>query len=166
MPAWILAALVVIPAAAFMPARAIATLPVIVSAIVASEVVVAEEAPAARRASRGSPRGGTPREVRTFTANDLLGEPTQCDYGKKKGNTSISHNDDDEKQTLRAHISAGDCDLTIRMIGKVRFASDLSDVESGPGRRLVHPERERRADDPPGRDPFRRRRPHDEEVHG
>jgi hypothetical protein len=66
-----------------------------------------------------------------FTAHDLLGEPTQCDY-KGKGNTSISRNSDDENDTWRAHISAGDCDLTIRTIGKVRFASDLSDVQSVP----------------------------------
>ena len=33
---------------------------------------------------------------------------------------------------MRAHISAGDCDLTIRMIGKVRFTSDLSDVQTVP----------------------------------
>ena len=87
-PAWILAAVVVIPAAAFMPARAIATLPIIVEAIVPSEAVVAEGKASSRRASRTA--RAAPREVRFFTASDLLGEPTQCDYGKKKGNTSIS----------------------------------------------------------------------------
>ena len=131
-PAWSIAALVVIPAAAFMPARAIGRLPVIVSAIVPSEAVVAERKPTAQRAARGSPLGRAQRDVRVFTTLDLLGEPTQCDYGKKKGNTSISRHDDDEKETLRAHISAGDCDLTIRMIGKVRFTNDLSDVQTVP----------------------------------
>jgi hypothetical protein len=123
-PAWLIAVLIVIPASAFVPSRALGTFPVIVSAIVPSEAVVAErKAPprAARSAQRQVPR--------VFTAVDLLGEPTQCDY-TKKGNTSINRNSDDEKETSRAHISAGDCDLTIRTIGKVRYASDLSDVAS------------------------------------
>ena len=124
-PAWLIAVLILIPAAAFVP-EARATFPVIVSAIVPSEAIVAERkaVPGGKRAALGTP-------VRVFTANDLLGQPTQCDYGKK-GNSSISRNSDDEKETWRAHISAGDCDITIRVIGKVRFASDLSDVQSVP----------------------------------
>ena len=125
-PAWLIALLILIPAAAFVPSRALGTFPVIVSAIVPSEAMVAEGKPLARGKSASR------NEVtRVFTADDLLGQPTQCDYGKK-GNTSISRNSDDEKETWRAHISAGDCDLTIRAIGKVRFASDLSDVQSVP----------------------------------
>jgi hypothetical protein len=90
----------------------------------------------APRAARGRPLGGAQRE-RVFTAADLLGEPTQCDY-TKKGNTSINRSSDDEKETSRAHISAGECDLTIRAIGKVRYASDLSDVVSiAPGGSLL-----------------------------
>ena len=124
-PAWLVALSILIPAAAFVPSRALGTFPVIVSAIVPSEAMVAERKPVAS--------GKTARHavVRVFTANDLLGQATQCDYGKK-GNTSISRNSDDEKETWRAHISAGDCDITIRAIGKVRFASDLSDVQSVP----------------------------------
>jgi len=124
-PAWLIAVLLLIPAAAFVP-EARATFPVIVSAIVPSEAIVAER--------KAVPRGQSAARhqvVRVFTANDLLGEPTQCDYSGK-GNTSISRNSDDESDTWRAHISAGDCDLTIRAIGKVRFASDLSDVQSVP----------------------------------
>jgi beta-lactamase regulating signal transducer with metallopeptidase domain len=129
-PAWIIAMLIVIPAAAFVPARALGTFPVIVSAIVPSEAVVAERKPVARSKRTGAP---AQREVvgRVFTAADLLGQATQCDY-TKKGNTSINRNSDDAKETWRGHISAGDCDITIRVIGKVRFASDLSDVESVP----------------------------------
>jgi hypothetical protein len=125
-PTWLIALLILIPAAAFVPSRALGTFPVIVSAIVPSESMVAERTAAPR--AKGAAR--TP-VVRVFTANDLLGEPTQCDY-TGKGNTSISRNSDDESDTWRAHISAGDCDLTIRAIGKVRFASDLSDVQSVP----------------------------------
>lgn len=124
-PTWLIALLILIPAAAFVPSRALGTFPVIVSAIVPSEGVVAERKAVAR------PRATAPRPMRVFTAHDLLGEPTQCDY-TGKGNTSISRNSDDENDTWRAHISAGDCDLTIRTIGKVRFASDLSDVQSVP----------------------------------
>jgi beta-lactamase regulating signal transducer with metallopeptidase domain len=121
-PAWIIAVLIVIPASAFVPSRALGTFPVIVSAIVPSEAVVAERKSVAR------PKRGAQREAgRVFTAAHLLGEPTQCDY-TKKGNTSINRSSDDEKETSRAHISAGECDLTIRAIGKVRYASDLSDV--------------------------------------
>jgi beta-lactamase regulating signal transducer with metallopeptidase domain len=122
-PTWLVALLILIPAAAFVPSRALGTFPVIVSAIVPSEALVAER--------RAMPRGKTaaPKPMRVFTANDLLGEPTQCDYSGK-GNTSISRNSDDENDTWRAHISTGDCDLTIRAIGKVRFANDLSDVQS------------------------------------
>jgi beta-lactamase regulating signal transducer with metallopeptidase domain len=130
-PAWIIATLIVIPASAFVPARALGTFPVIVSAIVPSEGV-APERKAVGRGTRSAQRAaGALRASRVFTAADLLGEPTQCDYGKK-GNTSVSRNSDDEKETWRAHISAGDCDLTIRAIGKVRFAADLSDVQSVP----------------------------------
>jgi beta-lactamase regulating signal transducer with metallopeptidase domain len=129
-PAWIIATLIVIPASAFVPSRALGTFPVIVSAIVPSEGVATEPKARAPRAARGSPLGRAQRE-RVFTAADLLGQPTQCDYGEK-GNTSINRNSDDEKETWRAHISAGDCDITIRVIGKVRFASDLSDVQSVP----------------------------------
>jgi hypothetical protein len=125
-PAWLVATLILIPAAAFVPSRALGTLPVIVSAIVPSEGIVAERATVAR--GKDAARG---QVVRVFTADDLLGEPTQCDYSKK-GNTSVSRNSDDEKETWRAHISSGDCDVTIRAIGKVRFASDLSDVQSVP----------------------------------
>ena len=117
--------LILIPAAAFVPSRALGTFPVIVSAIVPSEGVATER----KAVARG--RETAPRPMRVFTAHDLLGEPTQCDY-TGKGNTSISRNSDDENDTWRAHISAGDCDLTIRTIGKVRFASDLSDVQSVP----------------------------------
>jgi beta-lactamase regulating signal transducer with metallopeptidase domain len=125
-PAWLIATLIVIPASAFVPSRALGTFPVIVSAIVPSEGIVAERKAIARGKSAAQ------HEIaRVFTAADLLGEPTQCDYGKK-GNTSVSRNSDDEKETWRAHISAGDCDVTIRAIGKVRFASDLSDVQSVP----------------------------------
>ena len=125
-PAWLVALLIMIPAAAFVPSRAMGTFPVIVSAIVPSEGVVAER----RAVSR--PKSTARREAaRVFTMDDLLGEPTQCDYSKK-GNTSVSRNSDDEKETWRAHISSGDCDVTIRAIGKVRFASDLSDVQSVP----------------------------------
>ena len=131
-PAWIIAILIVIPAAAFVPSRALGTFPIIVSAIVPSDAVVAERKSAVR-SKRGSPLGRAQREAvaRVFTASDLLGQPTQCDY-TKKGNTSINRNSDDEKETWRAHISAGECDITIRVIGKVRFANDLSDVESVP----------------------------------
>ena len=125
-PAWLIALVILIPAAAFVPSRALGTFPVIVSAIVPSEGMVAERKPIAR--GKGASRTEV---VRIFTANDLLGQPTQCDYSKK-GNTSVSRNSDDEKETWRAHISAGDCDVTIRAIGKVRFASDLSDVQSVP----------------------------------
>ncbi len=125
-PAWLVATLILVPAAAFVPSRALGTLPVIVSAIVPSEGIVAERAPVTR--GKDAARS---QLVRVFTANDLLGEPTQCDYSKK-GNTSVSRNSDDEKETWRAHISSGDCDVTIRAIGKVRFASDLSDVQSVP----------------------------------
>ena len=125
-PAWLVALLILIPAAAFVPSRALGTFPVIVSAIVPSEALVAERKPIVRGKNQSR------NEVaRVFTANDLLGQPTQCDY-TKKGNTSISQNSDDEKETWRAHISAGDCDVTIRSIGKVRFANDLSDVQSVP----------------------------------
>jgi beta-lactamase regulating signal transducer with metallopeptidase domain len=125
-PAWLVATLILIPAAAFVPSRALGTYPVIVSAIVPSEGIVAgrETVPHPRTSAR------IPL-ARVFTADDLLGEPTQCDYGKK-GNTSVSRNSDDEKETWRAHISAGDCDVSIRVIGKVRFAADLSDVQSVP----------------------------------
>jgi len=122
-PAWLVALLILIPAAAFVPSRALGTFPVIVSAIVPSEAIVGER----RAVARG--KSATPKPMRVFTANDLLGEPTQCDY-TGKGNTSISRNSDDENDTWRAHVSAGDCDLTIRAIGKVRFANDLSDVQS------------------------------------
>ncbi len=124
-PTWLVALLILIPAAAFVPSRALGTFPVIVSAIVPSEALVAEH--------RAMPRGksAAAKPMRVFTANDLLGEPTQCDY-TGKGNTSISRNSDDENDTWRAHISTGDCDLTIRAIGKVRFANDLSDVQSLP----------------------------------
>lgn len=125
-PAWLIALLILIPAAAFVPSRALGTFPVIVSAIVPSEGMVAERRPITRGTSASRNEVG-----RVFTASDLLGQPTQCDYGKK-GNTSVSRNSDDEKETWRAHISAGDCDVTIRAIGKVRFASDLSDVQSVP----------------------------------
>jgi hypothetical protein len=125
-PAWLVATLILIPAAAFVPSRALGTLPVIVSAIIPSEGIVAERAPVAR--GKDAARS---QLVRVFTADDLLGEPTQCDYSKK-GNTSVSRNSDDAKETWRAHISSGDCDVTIRAIGKVRFASDLSDVQSVP----------------------------------
>ena len=125
-PAWLITLLILIPAAAFVPSRALGTFPVIVSAIVPSEGMVAERQPTAH-----GKKGLRSDVVRVFTASDLLGEPTQCDYGKK-GNTSVSRNSDDEKETWRAHISAGDCDVTIRAIGKVRFASDLSDVQSVP----------------------------------
>jgi beta-lactamase regulating signal transducer with metallopeptidase domain len=125
-PAWLIATLIVIPASAFVPSRALGTFPVIVSAIVPSEGIAAERKAIAR--GRSAAQHEAPR---IFTAADLLGEPTQCDYGKK-GNTSVSRNSDDEKETWRAHISAGDCDVTIRAIGKVRFASDLSDVQSVP----------------------------------
>jgi beta-lactamase regulating signal transducer with metallopeptidase domain len=125
-PAWIIAMLIVIPAAAFVPSRALGTFPVIVSAIVPSEGVVAE-----RRVPGRAARSAQREAARVFTATDLLGQPTQCDYGKK-GNASINRNSDDEKETWRAHIAAGDCDITIRVIGKVRFASDLSDVQSVP----------------------------------
>ena len=125
-PAWLVALLILIPAAAFVPSHATGTFPVIVSAIVPSEALVAERKPIVRGKNHSR------NEVaRVFTANDLLGQPTQCDY-TKKGNTSISQNSDDQKETWRAHISAGDCDVTIRSIGKVRFANDLSDVESVP----------------------------------
>lgn len=124
-PTWLVALLILIPAAAFVPSRALSTFPVIVSAIVPSEGVVAEREAVPRR------RAAVPRPMRVFTTHDLLGEPTQCDY-TKKGNTSVSRNSDDEKETWRAHLSAGDCDVTIRTIGKVRFASDLSDVQSVP----------------------------------
>jgi beta-lactamase regulating signal transducer with metallopeptidase domain len=127
-PAWIIATLIVIPASAFVPSRALGTFPVIVSAIVPSEGVATEPKARAPRAARGSPLGRAQPE-RVFTAVDLLGEPTQCDY-TKKGNTSINRSSDDEKETSRAHISAGECDLTIRTIGKVRYSSDLSDVVS------------------------------------
>ena len=125
-PAWLIATLIVIPASAFIPSRALGTFPIIVSAIVPSEGVVAE-----RRSVRAGKRSVQREAGRVFTAADLLGEATQCDYGKK-GNTSISRNSDDDKETSRAHISAGDCDLTIRVVGKVRYASDLSDVQSVP----------------------------------
>ena len=125
-PTWLIALLILIPAAAFVPSRALGTFPVIVSAIVPSEGIVAER----KAVSRGTRAAGN-KVVRVFTANDLLGEPTQCDYSGK-GNTSISRNSDDENDTWRAHISTGDCDLTIRAIGKVRFANDLSDVQSLP----------------------------------
>ena len=124
-PAWLVALLILIPAAAFVPSRALGTFPVIVSAIVPSEAIVAER----KAVKRGT--SAAPRPMRVFTANDLLGEATQCDYSGK-GNTSISRNSDDENETWRVHISAGDCDVTIRAIGKVRFASDLSDVQSVP----------------------------------
>jgi beta-lactamase regulating signal transducer with metallopeptidase domain/uncharacterized protein YneF (UPF0154 family) len=126
-PAWLVALLIMIPAAAFVPSRALGTFPVIVSAIVPSEGIVAEKRGVAR------PKKSIARNemARVFTANDLLGEPTQCDYSKK-GNTSVSRNSDDDRETWRAHISSGDCDVTIRAIGKVRFASDLSDVQSVP----------------------------------
>ena len=124
-PTWLVALLILIPAAAFVPSRALGTFPVIVSAIVPSEAIVAER----KAVARG--KRAAPKPMRVFTANDLLGEPTQCDY-TGKGNTSLSRNSDDERDTWRAHISAGDCDLTIRTIGKVRFTSDLSDVESVP----------------------------------
>ena len=124
-PTWIIATIVVIPASAFIPSRALGTFPVIVSAIVTSEDVAAK-----RKAVRPRAKTTAQRELpRAFTAADLLGEPTQCDY-TKKGNTSINRNTDDEKETSRAHIAAGDCDLTVRSIGKVRYASDLSDVVS------------------------------------
>lgn len=130
-PAWIIATLVVIPASAFVPAaRDLGISPIIVSAIVPSEGIVAE---------RGT-IGGRARAVvppRIFTADDLLGEQTQCDYSKK-GNTSINRNADDERETSRVHISAGDCDLTVRVNGKVRYTNDLSDVLSvSPGGSLV-----------------------------
>ena len=125
-PTWLIALLILIPAAAFVPSRALGTFPVIVSAIVPSESMVAE-----RKAATRAKSPTRAQVTRVFTANDLLGEPTQCDY-TRKGNTSISRNSDDEKETWRAHISAGDCDVTIRAIGKVRFASDLSDVQSVP----------------------------------
>jgi hypothetical protein len=124
-PAWIIAVLIVIPASAFVPSRALGTFPVIVSAIVPSEGVATER----KRAKPGKKRAAPEQVGRVFTAVDLLGEPTQCDY-TKKGNTSINRHSDDEKETSRAHISAGECDLTIRAIGKVRYASDLSDVVS------------------------------------
>ena len=124
-PAWLVGLVILIPAAALVP-EARATFPVIVSAIVPSEAIVAE-----RRAAPRAKSAASNQVVRVFTANDLLGEPTQCDY-TGKGNTSISRNSDDDSDTWRAHISAGDCDLTIRAIGKVRFASDLSDVQSVP----------------------------------
>jgi beta-lactamase regulating signal transducer with metallopeptidase domain len=125
-PAWLIAIAIVIPASAFVPSRTLGTLPIIVSAIVPSEAIVAEQKPKRARAKRPV----TKAEVAPpFTIADLLGQQTECDYSRK-GNTSISHNDDDGKETLRAHISAGDCDLTIRMIGKVRFTDDLSDVKS------------------------------------
>ena len=122
-PAWLIALMILIPAAAFVPSRALGTFPVIVSAIVPSEAIVAER----KAVTRGNSVAARP--MRVFTANDLLGEPTQCDY-TGKGNTSISRNSDDENDTWRAHLSTGDCDLTIRAIGKVRFTNDLSDVQS------------------------------------
>ena len=127
-PAWLGAIAIVIPAAAVVPSSpTLGPLPIIVSAIVPSEAVVAERKRKPARAKQPVAKGVAP----VFTAADLLGQQTECDYSRK-GNTSISHNDDDEKQTLRAHIAAGDCDLTIRMIGKVRFTDDLSDVKSVP----------------------------------
>jgi beta-lactamase regulating signal transducer with metallopeptidase domain len=126
-PAWLVAVAIIIPAAAFVPSRALGTFPIIVSAIVPSEAVVVEQKAKPARAKRAVVREVAP----PFTVADLLGQQTECDYSKH-GNTSISHHDDDEKHTLRATISAGDCDLTIRMNGKVRFTDDLSDVKSVP----------------------------------
>lgn len=124
-PAWIVALLIVMPVSAFVPARALDPLPIIVSAIIPSEGVVADH-------KVGRKKTAARRETtRVFTAADLLGTPSPCDY-TKKGNTSVSRNSDDDKDTWRAHVSAGDCDLTVRAIGKVRFESDFSDVQGVP----------------------------------
>jgi hypothetical protein len=123
-PAWLVATLVVIPASAFVPAgRQLGVAPIIVSAIVPSEGIVAGGRDIIQPAARAT------MPPRIFTASDLLGQPTQCDYSKK-GNTSISRNADDDSETSRVHISAGDCDLTVRVNGKIRYATDLSDVLS------------------------------------
>jgi beta-lactamase regulating signal transducer with metallopeptidase domain len=131
-PAWLVATLVVIPASAFVPAgRQLGVAPIIVSAIVPSEGIVAGGRDIIQPAARAT------MPPRIFTARDLLGEPTQCDYSKK-GNTSISRNADDDSETSRVHISAGDCDLTVRVNGKIRYANDLSDVLAvSPGGSIV-----------------------------
>jgi beta-lactamase regulating signal transducer with metallopeptidase domain len=132
-PAWLVATVVVIPASAFVPAaRDLGIAPIIVSAIVPSEGIVAGGVDITQPA-----RAVAAVPPRIFTANDLLGEPTQCDFSKK-GNTSINRNADDESETSRVHISAGDCDLTVRVNGKVRYANDLSDVlDVSPGGSIV-----------------------------
>ncbi|MGQ0714462.1 MAG: M56 family metallopeptidase [Gemmatimonadaceae bacterium] len=121
-PAWVVATLVVIPASAFVPASEFSMAPIIVSAIVPSEGIVAE-----REYRPGRARAVVPPRI--FTLDDLLGEPTQCDYSGK-GSTSINRNADDDGEASRVSISAGDCDLTVRVNGKVRYANDLSDVLS------------------------------------
>ena len=109
---------------AFVPSRALGNLPVIVSGSSPSEAVVAEQKRAGRaRAARSA------QSWSRFTASDLLGQPTQCDYGKK-GTPASRETVMMTRRLARAHLGAIATSRSARSASALR--ERLSDVERVP----------------------------------